>query len=427
MFLNFLVNFSSKKLEKILNSSLEKEKKHLLNNFFLILMSTFFVSFLMLLIQILGGRILGPTEYGKYSLIELIANIIAPFVSWGIPTGIIYFLAKGKYQKEFYSASFILILTSLIIVSAILYMTIDIWSLSFKIKSEIALLGILFLIPTTLKIFSSSFLKGTGKIKSLSFIESISALCGFVIFIFLLLFYNIKNFHLIVYSKACYLILAFFLSFVISVPFIGKTSTEYLKKIYSYSNYIFIGQISASVIALVDRFFINYFLGTYSLGLYQAYFFSAQAIVFQIMQSFLAIFFPLVAKARNKKAVIKKMEIVFFKTMPLIFLFDVFSTLFFLWLFGKQYPLKMLWVLLLGAQITLYVLYQLYSNSLAAISKKGAKTNACYLAIGAVVLSIISLPFTKYLGIKGAIFSRFLLYLGLIFIYRSQLKHRLKN
>jgi len=422
----WVISFVKKIFIKILGFEPNVGEVAFLKDLSFTMLATFSVAFFMMIIQILGGRILGPSEYGKYSLIETVANILFPLSIFGISTGVIFYMSKEKKQKEFYTAGLIAVLINIFLVFSIFYLTVNFWANHLKIEKNILILGLFFLIVITLKNFGNSFLRATRKIKTMALVEIISGIAALALF-FILFILKSKNLFLIFYPKIIYFSLAFFISLLISIPFIKKTKIGHIKEIYSYSHFIFWALLGGTFIVFADRFFINYFLGTYSVGLYQAYYFSAQAIIMQALQAFNLIFFPAMVQTQSKKLVIQKINSLLYKNLHLIFVFNFLSTLFFLWLFGKEYKVDYYWIFLLAIQMTFYILYNIYANITISFDKEGARKYGEALMISAFLFSFLGFVFIKNLGIAGAIITKAFVYLLLAFFYKKYVDYRIKE
>lgn len=373
------------------------------------------------IMQIVAGRVIGPTEYGKFSLIVSIGNIISTFSLLGLNIASIYYLANRQQNRRTISAALFGVIINVTLVFILAYYLMPYWANALKINHDIAMLGLVFMVIYTFNRMSRAFLRGLNMIKHYAIYDITTSIIALASFFILIFAFSTHNYLLITISQFInYGSYAIFV-FVTIRPHLTKFSKPDFTKLYSYGIYSFWGSIGFLILGNFDRLILNYYSGSKATGLYSAYVIASQAITYQLFYSFSILFFPTAAQAENKASLVKKLNASVIKLAPIIFIINLSISFIILSLFGKKYPLNLSLILLFSLNTLLYFIFHTYGTLLSSRGKYGAKTNAIYLLIAAALFIALSLFATPRWGISGVIISLLIsyLYLTITQIYRA--------
>lgn len=379
--------------------------KNFLLNLSYITVSSVIAAALMMIIQIVAGRFMGPSEFGKFSLTLSIGSILSTLSLLGLHVSSIYYISKEQRKAQFITGSLVSSIFNTFIISLIWFLLLNFWGKIFKIDHSIAIYSGIFMIFNTLYHVSRSYLRGLDKMKQFAIYDVISALISIAVFIPLILLTNEKSFILAIIARIIMLCTFFILVIYLIYPYLRRFNLKDLKYLYGYGLFSFYAGIGNLILGNADRIMINYYKGPHDAGLYYAYFLASQAVVFQLYQSFLIIFFPAATQSPNKSNLLLKINKLVIKLLVPLFLVNIASTALFVWLFGKNYPFNWPLIFFFSVYSLLYIIFQTYGWLLNTTGKKGARDNAVYIIIGAILFIFISLYTIPHWGITGTIIS----------------------
>ncbi len=332
---------------------------HLSWSFFGIFISSIFLFFGSVLI----GRFLGPTEYGKYNLVLAISNIAMVIIFFGFDTTAVKFISESsdkEKQNRYMSNSLWAIVISGPTIIMLSFLLCGFISKIINTDSQLVLTAFLFAFVVAVKTLLDSFIKAFHKFKYQSFVKIIESLIFFSTVLYLFLSNEEHNyFYFLIPTLLASLVVIFLYGRILS----GKLrkwnkaqflhSKKYLKITLAVS---FIGIF----IGTMDRLFIAKYLGIRELGIYSAYLMSSTIIIGQLILALINVFFPMINKVKNKKAIISKVDkfmIVLF--IPLI-TFVASLSFFVLKLFGSQYDINWFYILAVSLISFLQILTTFY-------------------------------------------------------------------
>lgn len=371
--------------------------------------------------QIIAGRVIGPAEYGKFSLIVSIGHIVSTFSLLGLNIASIYFLANRQQNRRTISAALVGIVINITFVFIIAYYLLPYWANALKINRTIALLGLVFMVIYTLNRMSRSFLRGLYMIKRYAIYDIITSIIALASFFILIFAFSTHDYLLISISQ--FINYGSYVLFVLVTvyPHLTKFSRPDFTKLYGYGIFSFWGSIGFLILGNFDRLILNFYAGSKATGLYSAYIIASQAITYQLFYSFSILFFPTAAQTENKAVLVKKLNTAVIKLAPILFIFNLAISFIILSLFGKKYPLNLTLILLFSLNTILYFIYHIYGSLLSSRGKQGAKSNAIYLLAGGALFIASSLLAAPRWGIYGVSISLFIsyIYLSVTQIYRA--------
>jgi O-antigen/teichoic acid export membrane protein len=201
-------NFASEIMEKvykiIFGEEMTPKIRSFTGNLQIIAVGTGIGSLLGLVFQMLAGRILGPSEYGQYSLIQSIAMILYVPMLLGFNTAMVKYSAEkedGEMQKKIISTAYIIVIALTIVSSAVYFLFQNQFARLLHISGEVLWLAVVFAICYALYTIATEAARGLFKMKLLA---AFQAGCAIIILLaFLLLVYakNILSYKSAVYSS----------------------------------------------------------------------------------------------------------------------------------------------------------------------------------------------------------------------------------
>lgn len=329
---------------------------------------------IMFAVNIIAGRWLGPEEYGKYSLVFLLSQIFLIPMVFGMDMAISRAISKRAHHgladvQRDVSSAFWLVLLSMGLFSLILVIGKSFFAGIFATTINIVIFGLLLSLVLALKTFLDGIVRGLQlfqfQAKVRIFEASFSVAVFFGAYSFLKSYVSIALAFVFAGAIVVFRYLFCFRRLIFSIP--NSTS---LKGLLSYSKFVVGSALVTLVVGYGDRFVVNKYFGTEELGLYSAYYAATIFVIGQITVIMSNVFFPVIAKIKEKVLIVKKIDrLVFFGFIPSVFLL-FFVGLAVLTLFGPAYKINILVLSLFSVVATLQFFVAFYGNMVAAHSKK---------------------------------------------------------
>lgn len=385
---------------------------------------TLFGSVLTLVFNVLGARILGPTNFGALALVTTVSTILS------IPMGIGQ-LGALKYgsgapddsARSRIISTYTLQMTLLMVGSIAIYVLFAAQLLTvFGISTEVYLFAVAYAAIITFYGCTEISMRMLFRIRTIALLnalQSVIVLAAFLIFVSS----NMKSWQAAVFSLyIAYAALAVIL--VVSLRQYIKLQLfdmAWAKRIMIYGQYALPGTTAAAFMG-VDRILINKFISTEAVGIFNAYCISSITIALALWGIFNTSFFPYASKSRNKLTIFRNVN----KAVPYLVVafvpsFVVIELIIFTF-YGRPYPFTAELGLLFAFAATAFFLYQCYSFLIASEGISGAKRNALSSIIALAVTISLNVLLLPLFGISGAAAALIVAYLtGALYLV---LQHR---
>jgi O-antigen/teichoic acid export membrane protein len=404
--LNLYIYVCSLIFTKVFHKKETLESTLFFKNIFYVALGTFVATFFSFIFNISAGRLLGPNEYGKFTILESLAMFLYIPMLMGFSTSMVkYNSEKGSFyrQKAIISTSYILTF-----VSTVLFLTIYIYFSNsfiglFSISSEIYYLSVIFAFCFVFYTLTKSTLRSLHEMKKLSILRPAYSIT--VLFIFLLFIFK-KN---LTYKAMAYSIYG---GYIVSIVIIGFIIRKYIKlsfdvhwakKLIRYGNFTIIGGVSYILYTNVDKLLINKYMLSEDVGIYNAYNFASLKLVAILLGIFQTVFFPTVSKYPNKKPLIRVLNKFIICVLLLGLPFTMLSEYIILNLYGDAYNINYILMFLFAITSLLFVCNDLYAWFLNSVGIAGVRVTS----VSAVIILISDIIFNIYLiplfGLQGAI------------------------
>lgn len=401
-------------------------KKHFVTSVFLVGLGSVFSTIIVFIINVLGGRILGPYEFGKFTLIYSISMLIYHPMSLGITTAVVKYNSEKKglnRNKNIISTGFIIFILLSIITLSIYIIFSTFFSKIFNVTKSMFILASLFAFIYVLYMFCTNIVRSFHKMKQLSILYFINGLIMIFTFI-ILLCVNIISYKTILIANIT--------SFsIISAIIIVKNKKyimiilkkEWVKRIFSYGLLATVGGISFTLYTNIDKIFIARYMSISDVAFYRAYYISSINVTFALFNIFNIVYFPYITKFKKKRNIFLKIRRIFpvlLCFIPIIMLFEFLI----LKLFGSEYTIDMILLSQFAIVSVLSVFYGLLDWTFCSIGIKGLKDVNKVAIIIAIVNIILNYFLIPIIGLSGAIGATGLSFLvGIVILIKLSKKY----
>lgn len=380
--------------------------------------------------NVLGGRILGPVEYGKYTLIYSFAMFLYVPMLFGIANSMVKHNAEKKIydrQKTIISTSYIIVLSLSILCSTFLLLISSHASFYLDIPINYFYLAVIFAFLFTMYTLTTNTFRSLNEMKTFTKLRFFTSFCFIVSFLFLASSYNISFKVMIFSTYAGYLIeiliALFFLKKYLSLSF----DIQWAKVLLKYGSLILVSNLSVIFYTNIDKILINKYMQVSDVGIYSAYILSSIKIMGIFTGIFIAVLFPSISKNKNKKNILLKIR----NLVPYLFTIGVpcmiMSQYIILTFYGKSYPINYSLMVLFALTAILFALFDIYMWIFNSIGMEGAKISlygSISIAFADILLNIYLIP---VFGLHGAIFATAVSYCIGMTIMQKKWKSLKKN
>jgi O-antigen/teichoic acid export membrane protein len=412
--------------ESIFHEKMSDEVKKFFKNLSYVGLGTIIGTIFSFTFNILAGRILGPSGYGEFTLVQSVAMFLYIPMVMGFGTAMV----KYNAEKEDYNRQHTIISTTYIlvfvftIVSIISYYLFQSQILNlFSVSREIFYLSVVFAVLFVFYTLTTSTLRGLHEMKKYAIFQPIYGvilLSAFLVFIFL----NFLSFKSMVFSMC----LAYGITGGVILAFLRKYlrfefDKNWANRLTRYGSYAIIGGVSSAFYLNIDKILINKYMAIVDVGIYRAYSYSFITIIMLFIGVFVAVFFPVASKHENKGSIFKRIN----KIIPYIIILGlplmIGSGFIILKLYGGEYPFDMKLALLFAIAGICISIDSIYGWLMNAVGRQGAKITsfaAIILALANIFLNVWLIPL---IGIEGAIIATIVSYILSICIVLSKRKY----
>ncbi|MDI6780843.1 MAG: oligosaccharide flippase family protein [bacterium] len=379
-------------------------------NFSLVAAGTGVATILTFTFNIFAGRILGPGEYGEFSLVQSVAMFLCIPMALGLHTTIVKYTSEdeNKERQSLIISTGYIFIAFLTIVSIIMYVVFSSYlSNIFSTSKELFFLSLIFAILFTLYTVTTNTLRGLNKMKVYAMFQPVYGLILLTTF-FIFVFVNSLSFKSMVissylaYGICAAAILIIFLRQYLKFDFLDRSM---MKTLIKYSLFATIGGLSFAFYSNVDKILINKYMTVKDVGIYRAYYFASIGVAVILFNMFNTVFFPVASSYKDKKVLFKKIN----RFIPYLILagipFVILCELIIMKFYGHQYPFNLMWMLLLGVASICVCVDGIYGWFFNSIGWQGVKISSFAAIILAIVNIFLNIALIPLMGITGAIVS----------------------
>jgi len=410
--LRVFINIITFAYERIFHEKMSGDVKKFFKDLSYVGLGTIIATIFSFTFNILGGRILEPSGYGKFALVQSIAMFLYIPMLLGLVTA----LVKYNAEKEDYNRQRSIISTVYILVLIFTIISIFIYYLFSSQISEIFLIS------------KEIFYLAVRMLSVLQPIHNAVLLASFLIFILL----NFVSFKSMVFSMyLAHGIIGGIILISLHKYLRFEFNKPWAKILTRYSSFAVLGGISFMLFTNIDKILINKYMLLADVGLYNAYYYASINVIGLFSGIFITVFFPTVSKYKDKTPIFKRVN----KFIPYLIIFGLpfilLSEFIILKLFGENYPINISLMLMFAITSLLVAWYGIYAWLFNSEGEKGVKitlSGTGTIAIANIILNIYLIP---RIGLYGAIGSTAIAYcIGMCIIYIRRgniLQHRINN
>ena len=340
-----------------------------------------------LLINIIGGRVLGPAEFGRYNVIYSIGLLMVFPLLMGTNTALVKFLApqheRRKILPYFGASLFIFMVSSIVFI--LLYLVLIAIRPDLMTDRLLYYLAIIFAVALGLYYFSEGLLQGLGSLKRLSVYEALVALVSLVAFLVLLR--PLNSFFAFYLSAMLGFVLFAALTFMRHRQLLQevKVSMRMTREVLHYGVFAMLVALAATVLGNTDKILIYRFLGETKVGIYQAYSMGSLILISILTNIFIMVFFPTAARYPDKRPILKRLDRLILPAGVLISLGIPFAQFIMLKFFGPQYFINPWLMVAFAVASAIYFANLAYLWLMSSTGVQGIKTASITLIVAAVV------------------------------------------
>jgi O-antigen/teichoic acid export membrane protein len=379
---------------------------------------------LTVIFNILAGRFLGPAGYGKFTLVTSVAMFLSLPMFCGITTAMVKYTAE---EDNFERRSSIITTAYLMVfvfaaVSTAFYLIFQAQFLRFfAIPKSIFHLALFFTLIYMVSTIAMSTLQGLQKIKKRSILEVIFGVSLLGVFILFVLTKSFRSFGGAVFALS----IAYASSAVAGVIsirryFSASFDSYWAKRLIRYGFYSLLAAVSFTFLAHVDKVMINKYLVADKLGLYRAYYASSLGMVSSVVIMFTTVFFPAASRSRSKWKIFERINrfipYLIGLGLPVLIAGEFIA----LKLYGRDYPIDPLLLILFGLGAIVIFLYGAYDWLMASVGRRGIRVCMIAITFSALLNIVLNRILIPRVGITGAIAATILSYLVALFFLISQ-------
>jgi O-antigen/teichoic acid export membrane protein len=347
---------------------------------------------LLFVANVVVARVLGPEEYGLYSVFFSVAQIVSLLYVLELDVSALYFLSEKKENKKGLMSSILLMFGINIIVFSLLAESVFHFFHFVQMSQVVFLYALGFAVVFSTKRMMDAFLRADEKFVWQAILRLGE---GIVAVIFLVIFmWGMQN-----RSFASYALALTIAGGVFTVAggivtrrmlTVKAWDVEKMNTVFHYNAFGLINAMVNGVIKNADTLIIAAVLGVKTAGVYAVYFTAIVVIGARITQLFVSVFFPSVRMHADRiQSVIAKIDRMCIRTFLPIVLFSGIGIACIVVLYGNGYPFVWLWILLGGVYMGVHFFASLYGWILSSISQTGYKRYNLSFVFGLIAYASI--------------------------------------
>lgn len=425
IFIKF-INIMTFAYEKIFREKMSDGVKTFLKNLSYVGLGTIIAHVFSFTFSILAGRILGPSGYGEFALVQSVAMFLYVPMMLGFGTAMV----KYNAEKEDYNRQCAIISTVYILVFIFTVISIFVYFLFqsqisklFTVSEDIFYLSIAFAILFVFHSLTTNTLRSLHEMKKYAVFQpvyAVIALSAFLVFVYI----NLISFKSMLFSV--------YLAYGITGGIILVSIRKYLKFKFDaqwadilmrYGSYVTISGISFVFYSHIDKILINKYMAVADVGIYMAYHYAFISILVLFIGTFVVVIFPIASKHENIEIIFKRIN----QIIPYIIILGLPLAIglgfIILKFYGSEYPFDLKLALLFAIAGICICVNHVYVWLMNAVGMQGIRItsfSAIIMALGNIFLNMRLIPL---MGIEGAIIATIVSYIVSISIVLSKRKY----
>lgn len=407
--------------EKIFNEKISENTLNFISNISYIATGTIVATVFSFTFNIFAGRLLGPSEYGKYALVNTIAMFMYIPMLLGTSTAMVKYNSEKidfNRQKTIISTSYILVFIFTLITLIIYYVFDSKIIQTFSIPSDLYWLSVIFAVIFVYNTLAVETIRSLHNMKILAIFTPMQAVLLLISFLFFI-FMEMASFKAMIYATyIAYIVVSVLICIYIHKYLKPVFDREWARILLKYSSFTIFSGMSYILYTNIDKILINKYMALTDVGIYNAYTYASMNLLNLLSGIFITVFFPAISGYKNKKPILRKIN----KFVPyLLFLgvpITVIVEFIILKLYGAEYTTDLVLMLIFAITAVLSAWYRVYAWLFNSEGEKGVKLTLSGTGTIAVVNLLLNIYLIPRWGLFGAIISTSFAYcIGIGVIY----------
>lgn len=403
---SFVLNITGRTYRLIFKEPMSPAVEDFVLNLSWVGAGTFSATGLLAVFSILGGRLLGPIEYGKLTLIQSVAAFLVIPMTLGFNTAMLKYLAGEKeivQQKTIVSTTFMVVFGFVVCSAVTMYLLKEQLAELFSMSSKLFIYAIILAFFHAFYSLATTTLRSVSYMRAFAFFQPVHAIIligGF--------------FGFIIAGNNTYQAMLFpmFITYALTAMIIHTIYTRrFFHCVFDYywiqqlSRFAFANSIGIAAVAFfgnIGKIIIARYLTTTDVGIFGAYFVATMSVATIIWGVFNLVFFPTVSMYKNKYPIYRRIN----RLIPLIILLGtpiiMVSGYIIFKLFGSEYHLNIIWLLLFSGAANAMVIMGFYTTLIVSEGQRGAMYNSIAMVVVALVSFMLNILLVPIIGIPGS-------------------------
>ncbi len=410
-----MLNFINLIYVKVFNEEVSPEVEKFIKNVSYVGIGTIIASIFSFSFNILAGRVLGPAEYGAFTLVQSIGMFLYIPMLLGFHTALVkYNSEKIDYfrQRNIISTTYIIVFlfTS---VSILFYMVLykEIITI-FSISSEIFFFALIFAVLFVFYTLTTETLRSLHMIPVYSRLVPIFSIILFSSFLLLITLLKETSFKLPLFSMLlAYGITGGIVLAILRKYIIPEFSKDWALKLHRYSVFSLMGGLSAIFYLNIDKIIINIYMPVSNVGIYWAYNYSFTTLISTLISTFVIVFFPVASMCTNKKLLLERINKIILLLILIGWPLILITGCIILKMYGDNYPFDLYLIILFATAGICISADKLYGQLFCSTGEGGIKITSFAAIILALVNLLLNFLLIPLIGLKGAVIATIISYL----------------
>ncbi len=329
---------------------------------------------------LLAGRLLGPRQFGLFSLTAAIAQLLVIPMMLGMDVAAMRGVARHAEparRRRIVTSGFFVLLLSSVLIGSLTLAGADLLGAVFHMRARVIRAAAALALAISLRMFFDGVIRGEKKFKFQARGRVLEA--STILAVFAILYWLLEESSYLLYAAA-----TITGSAVLTLTYLRRGGAARLiasrywdkREAWRMWRYIRFGMVGAAAGLLMvggDKIVVERTLGEVSLGMYAAYYYVSVQIAAQLSYIFVNVFFPSVSSRGNKPAVLKKLD----KLVAVAFLPAVLASAgvaaLGLKLFSGAYLFSWPLILAMSVYAVMFFVWQVYWWFITSTGPRGVK------------------------------------------------------
>ncbi len=392
--------------QRVFNQKMSQAERDFLYNLSWVGAGTFVSTVLIAFFSILGGRLLGPQEYGKFTLIQSVAAFLSIPMSMGFSSAMLKYTAEKSdpnRQKNIISTTYIIIGSLILISVTCMFFFAQPLSKIFSTTPELLRFSIYFAVLSTFFGLAQTTLRSTNRMRAFALSQPAYAIILLISFVLFSLLDNL-TFKSMVYSQ---LIAFAFAAIAIHLLYTRRYlnfsfDTTWTRTLSRFALATIIGIVAVAIYGNIGKIIIVRYMTVTDVGIYGAYTTATTSVASVLWSIFNMVFFPTASRYRDKLPILQRIN----RLVPFILVLGIplvaISGRLILLLYGESYPFNLLWLILFATSAIISIIRGFYASLLSSEGPRGALLSSAAAVVTAFFSLALNLILVPAIGITGA-------------------------